>query len=289
MHRCVQREAQEDPGGSGKAGGAKGMMYSVMYSGVASGVYDLWDGARDGHNDVIMDSLNSGVDVDDVTTLGKWTALQFAARSAKLESCQLLVEQGATVNKQNTAGGNSALHVVGDLACAKFLVSCGADIALQNTAGNTPLHRAAVSGHVEILEYLISLGADANLPNFSGNTPLHLATSTAVARALMAAGVDSSRKNNDRELPDQHAEKENRQAVAAAVRDYRELGFEMMSAKLAITAECDRAVMAARAAQVEAEDLTRGAVQQRDEEQAAKEEALAEVARLEQELRQVAR
>ena len=42
------------------------------------------DGARDGHNDVIMDSLNSGVDVDDVTTLGKWTALQFAARSAKL-------------------------------------------------------------------------------------------------------------------------------------------------------------------------------------------------------------
>ena len=60
MHRCVgaQREAQEDPGGSGKAGGAKGMMYSVMYSGVASGVYDLWDGARDGHNDVIMDSLN---------------------------------------------------------------------------------------------------------------------------------------------------------------------------------------------------------------------------------------
>ena len=47
--------------------------------------------------------------------------------------------------------------------------------------------------------------------------------------------------------------------------------------------------MAARAAQVEAEDLTRGAVQQRDEEQAAKEEALAEVTRLEQELRQVAR
>ena len=165
------------------------------------------------------------------------------------------------------------------------LLGAQADVNTSTKAGNTPLHRAAVSGHVEILEYLISLGADANLPNFSGNTPLHLATSTAVARALMAAGVDSSRKNNDRELPDQHAEKENRQAVAAAVRDYRELGFEMMSAKLEITAECDRAVMAARAAQVEAEDLTRGAVQQRDEEQAAKEEALAEVARLELELR----
>ena len=27
------RAAQEDPGGSGKAGGAKGMMYSVMYVG----------------------------------------------------------------------------------------------------------------------------------------------------------------------------------------------------------------------------------------------------------------
>lgn len=49
--------------------GARSMLRPFRYSGVASGVYDLWDAARDGHNDLIMDSLNSGIDVNDTTCL----------------------------------------------------------------------------------------------------------------------------------------------------------------------------------------------------------------------------
>ena len=253
--RARARE-QEDPGSSGKTGGAKGMMYSVMYSGVASGVYDLWDAARDGHNDVIMDSLNSGVDVDDVTTLGKWTALQFAARSAKLESCRLLVEQGAT-NKQNTAGGNSALHVVGDLACARFLVSCGPDIALQNTANAWLLRGVASASRSSVV-------SSARTPacSFSGSrctsrpAPWPRAMTADIVHAIQRsrAADNTRRRRTGRRWRRRSAPAAELRGVSAA----RNHGGVRQGGD------------GGAGGQVEAEDLTRGAVQQQDEEQAAK-------------------
>ncbi len=177
-----------------------------------------------------MDSLNSGIDVNDTTTLGDWTALQFAARGGKLSSVQLLLDHGANVNQQNSAGGNTALHVTEGLDVAKLLVASGADINLCNTAGSTALHRAAISGHVDIAKYLISLGLDVSRPNLNGNTPLHLATSVDVAELLLRAGAGCNCKNKDGERPHEHQSKEKRHTIAEAIDDFRTYGVEVSCA-----------------------------------------------------------
>jgi len=44
-----------------------------------------------------------------------------------------------------------------------------------NNIGNTPLHAAALHGHIEVVKLLISKGADPNKVQMGGNTPFSLA------------------------------------------------------------------------------------------------------------------
>ena len=44
-----------------------------------------------------------------------------------------------------------------------------------NNIGNTPLHKAAASGHCELATTLLKHGAQVNTKNIEGNTPIHLA------------------------------------------------------------------------------------------------------------------
>jgi ankyrin repeat protein len=48
-------------------------------------------------------------------------------------------------------------------------------VAAQNKDGETPLHLASLSGHVEVARMLIEHGADVAAQNKDLETPLHLA------------------------------------------------------------------------------------------------------------------
>lgn len=55
---------------------------------------------------------------------------------------------------------------------------------------STPLHAAAVNGHVEVAEYLSQLGADVRARNESGDSPLVVAArggSTGIVRSLVGS------------------------------------------------------------------------------------------------------
>ncbi len=46
---------------------------------------------------------------------------------------------------------------------------------LTSKDGNTPLHRAAENGKLDVVKYFVENGADAKAANKDGKTPLHCA------------------------------------------------------------------------------------------------------------------
>ncbi|KIJ15248.1 hypothetical protein PAXINDRAFT_99709 [Paxillus involutus ATCC 200175] len=96
------------------------------------------------------------------------------ARNVQAEMIKILIDKRADVHA-HTSGGNSVLHVtIGRhiglelasrsslLETVKILVDSGCDPAASNSRHETPLHIAAIQGHVSIMEYLLSL--DTPLP-----------------------------------------------------------------------------------------------------------------------------
>ena len=50
-----------------------------------------------------------------------------------------------------------------------------ADVSVTDNNGETPLHRAAAGGHMDIVKLLVASGADVNAKTNRGGTPLHSA------------------------------------------------------------------------------------------------------------------
>lgn len=63
-------------------------------------------------------------------------------------------------------------------------------VAAVGSNGETPLHRAALWGHSDIVQYLLAQGADVNARDSAGRIPLFEASTKAVAEMLVAHGAD---------------------------------------------------------------------------------------------------
>lgn len=88
----------------------------------------------------------------------------------------------------------------------------------------TPLHAAAVQGHLALAEYLLSEHADPNAKTKYGDTPLHFAVDNGhaeIVALLCRHGADQTVKNDDDETPVGRAEKLGRPDVLAALREPR--------------------------------------------------------------------
>ena len=50
--------------------------------------------------------------------------------------------------------------------------------------GNTPIHIAAMRGHIEIVKFLAPLTDNPNVPNIYGDTPISFAKNAQIRRIL---------------------------------------------------------------------------------------------------------
>jgi len=89
---------------------------------------------------------------------------------------EVLIENGADINAQDAAVGNTALMGVafkGNEEMVQLLIDKGADVNIQNSKKATALIFAVTFGHVGAAKILLDSGANASLTDDQGNTALH--------------------------------------------------------------------------------------------------------------------
>jgi ankyrin repeat protein len=109
-----------------------------------------------------------------------------------VQAVERLLAAGVDIDAEEQGGG-TLLHCAagrGDLAWAQLLLDHGADPnAAAATQGDTPLSRARLGGHAEVVEYLLGHGADGQLKTEEGPTAKQSAAKAAFGRA---GGVEES-------------------------------------------------------------------------------------------------
>jgi ankyrin repeat protein len=191
----------------------------------------LYLAASSGHKDVVALLLDRGADVDATCKHGS-TALHQAASSGHRDVVALLLDKGADVAaievRPNPARkvawpsykadmvshwgakvaakdqyGLTALHRAaesGHKDVIALLLDKGADVDATDDDGSTALHRAAESGHKDVVALFLDKGADVNATYYNGSTALHLATWSGhkdVVALLLDRGADDDDDDDD--------------------------------------------------------------------------------------------
>lgn len=140
---------------------------------------------KNGRLDLAEMLLNAGADIN-FSARGASTPLVEAINSQKLDALRFLLEwrdsNGKTALDVNALGSdnNSPLYTAsgrGFDEYAQLLLAHGANPnqASEVWGGDTPLHRAAFTGAIEIVRMLLEGAADVNTLNNKGHTPLSYA------------------------------------------------------------------------------------------------------------------
>jgi len=90
----------------------------------------------------------------------------------------------------------------GDTAAVKALIESNGklDLSTMDDEGNTPLHWAAVGGHVELVKVLLQFGANVEIKSRDGFTPMHSVAQEdhkAVLQVLVEKGANVNAVNSD--------------------------------------------------------------------------------------------
>lgn len=142
-----------------------------------------------------------GADVNRKTGEGRSfkTPLNYAAESNNLPVAKLLIARGADVEGKGSSPLSSA-GVNGDFVeMAQLLVENGAEVNRPSPTGWYPLETAAGRGNIKVTEYLLAQGANPNAADQAGYTALYSAAGSdygaAAAKALLKYGADPNAKS----------------------------------------------------------------------------------------------
>jgi ankyrin repeat protein len=135
--------------------------------------------------------------------------LLIAAGRGDVEILKMLIEYRKKLGYKGTAWpsyrGDEPIHRAacwGRLECLQLLVQEGATINLENSRWETPLHRAAslptgVQNGLPVLRFLLASGADINALTVTGDTPISTAArvgNEAAVKELLKSSPDLHQK-----------------------------------------------------------------------------------------------
>jgi ankyrin repeat protein len=130
-----------------------------------------------------------------------------AADNGRADAVRNLIRAGAAVGA-NDGYGNTPLHraaMYGHIEVVKLLLQeHSAEVNLKNIDGYTPLHLAALIGHLEEVRVLLEHSADSNLKNAGGDTPLHYTAGKGqveIVELFLRKGAAVNSRNNRGDTP----------------------------------------------------------------------------------------
>ena len=158
---------------------------------------DFFSAIEQDKPEVIQKLLDRGFDPNTVNPKGI-PGLLLATQKKSLALLRVLSQaKGVDLNFTNPQSENSLMlaAIQNQLELAQLLIDQGAEV---NKAGWTPLHYAATKGHIDMMRLLMENDAylDAESPN--GTTPLMMAAHYGTAKAvklLLEEGADPRIKN----------------------------------------------------------------------------------------------
>ena len=149
----------------------------------------LYQAAEDGDLERVNSLLAEGADKDETFGSYRITPLLAASCNGHLPIVQLLVEQGAVMEKTDK-DGRSPFYVAcreGQLQIARYLLEQGADrdkACFHSQCHFTPLHVACNHDRLEITKLLMVYGADLNARDNRGRLPIELTYNEAIKQAI---------------------------------------------------------------------------------------------------------
>ncbi len=140
----------------------------------------LYWAARYDNTEVLEFLLEEDEDIRDVIDMQDecgYTALMVGAERGHLETVNILLEYGATVNLESFMNGSALMLAARGqhAACACAILEAGGDVNVCDESGATPLIH--LIRHSSAVYHLLNAGADPNVETKVGWTPLTLAAS----------------------------------------------------------------------------------------------------------------
>ncbi|RSL88358.1 hypothetical protein CEP52_015246 [Fusarium oligoseptatum] len=138
-------------------------------------------------------------------TINGWTPLHWAATRGNATDIETLIEAGAEVDSQSSAGVTPLLNAcsTANLTAARALLDRGAAIEHRDKRLGTCLHHFAAQSKVEnfsLLSFLISRGAEVDAQNTDKATPLSgavMANRPKLVNLLLQHGADANNRDWD--------------------------------------------------------------------------------------------
>jgi len=123
------------------------------------------------HDDAerVFDLIADGCDPDRL--VNRYPLIVFAAKCGSLDVCRVLIESGASVDKEIEPRSRTALVYAileGHNEVAEFLIKAGADIEREDSTGDTPIIWAVRRNRVRLVSLLLDRGANPNHENEFG-------------------------------------------------------------------------------------------------------------------------
>ncbi|ETP22663.1 hypothetical protein F441_04066 [Phytophthora nicotianae CJ01A1] len=157
------------------------------------------------HPLILRELLRFGAPVNAKNKAGA-TALTFAAAAGHLKACEILLDNGASLNSKDNEGRTPMYHACcheRESTIAHFVQQLGVSVDTMNNKGRTPLFYHAERGNVLGCELLLRYHANANHKDMSASTALHLAASYGhkeVCRLLLGYVNPTDMERDDQQM-----------------------------------------------------------------------------------------
>lgn len=183
----------------------------------------LYGASAKGHRSMVAKLLNYGADPNKYDEFGRST-LEVAIQGGHPDVVQLLLDNGATLNRASSTGlnlGVSAFHMAAQGGhrnlMQQLLRRRTVDVNYQDKDGVSPLLVAVVRGFEAIVQLLLKKGADTSLTGKDGLTALMMAVKggyQGLVVQLLEYEADVTARNKDGQTPLLLAVEEGHEAIA---------------------------------------------------------------------------